>query len=1309
MTKLRIDRKTWKTALGVLLLSAVVLGAVVVGTLHTRAFRVWVLGRILQAVQQKTGTRPQIERLDLSFVPFSADFYGITVHGKEAPGAAPLFRSPHLRLSLRVLPLLRGQVQIDRLTVDQPEIVVRSDAGGQTNLPAAGAPQQAPGFHLSVRYAEVRDGRIRYDDLQIPLSAEVYDLEARLAQVPLTGTYRGEMRYEHGRIRAKDSSSLEHSLVVRVSADSSRCKVEEWKMVARHSRLEGEGVVENYAQPVWKGVYRASVAGSDLGFLLKSPGIPSGDMALQGGLQYSATPDGTFLDEVLVDGVFESRVLGLQAENVSVPVRRLKGRFRLAGGQLKITGVAGEVLGGRLSSASNAIDLKHDAGNLGLDVKGASLEEAGRRWKAGERIPRVVSTADLQLGMHWTAGIRNSLVDLKALLTSRGARASAGDIPLDGAVDLVYDMGRDQVTVRDSTLKTGRTELRASGTVGADSVLKVRLATADLHELVVIGLQHGAADFLENAQLVELRGSAAFEGRVTGRVRDPHLEGRLTGSEVHASGLELRSVETDVKAGAGALELDHAVVESSPQGRLQLAARIPLSDWMPNRSAPFSADVRAEKLPVSVLKQAARAAYPVEGLLTGQLHLEGSMSAPKGRGHLELAGATVYREALSAVSVDLEADANRIHLDGRAQAQAGTFKGVVTYEPRERRYQLEVEARDLDLAKLEMARAQDSQLNGVVSTVVSGSGTLDDPQLKGKIESSALQVRGETFRNLAGQVSVAHRSLEFDMTAVVESSPFAAQGTVSLAGNYPAKIKVDTGKINIAPLLRGRWPATGASVGGDIEVHATVNGPLKEPELLEGRLEIPALHITGKNVALANSGAIRIEYGQGTIHIRDAHLEGSGTKISLGGSMPLGKAGSMKIAARGELNLAILEGWVEGARASGQAKIELQIAGTPASPETSGSIQIANVAYFSDSIPLGFESLNGSATIEGKRIRIQEISGAAGGGKLSLRGSLDFGDRPAYALTLNAQSARVRQNGIRAVVDADLNLNGGGDSQSLDGRVQVHKLSFNEGSDLAEIIAGLSSDEVVSEPAEFEKKIRLNVAVQSDEAVGLSSSQVSVAGSANLRVAGTLARPVVLGRVALTRGEVFFLGKRFELQGGTIAFANTARTRPVLNLYVSTAVEQYNIKISLSGPLDRLKTTYTSEPALPSADIINLLAFGQTTTQAASKSSAPASLGAESAVASAVGGQVAGQLQKVTGISQLTIDPLAGNNQNPGAQIAFQQRVTGNLLITFSTDITSAQSQTVQLKYQVKRNVSVSVLRDENGGYGLDVRYQKVF
>jgi translocation and assembly module TamB len=134
---------------------------------------------------------------------------------------------------------------------------------------------------------------------------------------------------------------------------------------------------------------------------------------------------------------------------------------------------------------------------------------------------------------------------------------------------------------------------------------------------------------------------------------------------------------------------------------------------------------------------------------------------------------------------------------------------------------------------------------------------------------------------------------------------------------------------------------------------------------------------------------------------------------------------------------------------------------------------------------------------------------------------------------------------------------------------------------------------------------------------------------------------------------------------------------------------------------------------LPPSDIINLLAFG-TTSEASAANPVPGNLGAESLVASQVSGQVTSRLQKIAGISELSIDPvLAGGGQstgqNPGARITVQQRVTGNIFVTFSTDVTSTQDQVIQLQYQLTPRVSISGTRDQNGGFGFDTRIKKTW
>jgi translocation and assembly module TamB len=202
---------------------------------------------------------------------------------------------------------------------------------------------------------------------------------------------------------------------------------------------------------------------------------------------------------------------------------------------------------------------------------------------------------------------------------------------------------------------------------------------------------------------------------------------------------------------------------------------------------------------------------------------------------------------------------------------------------------------------------------------------------------------------------------------------------------------------------------------------------------------------------------------------------------------------------------------------------------------------------------------------------------------------------------------------------------------------------------------------------------------------------------------------VILGRVNLSGGDVIFMGNRYILQQGTIDFANPYRTQPNVNLAANTTIQQYNIFLQFYGSADHLRTNYTSVPSLPPSDIINLLAFGKTA-EASAANPTPGNLGAESLLASQVSSQVTSRVEKIAGISKLSVDPvLAGNGtqQNPGARITVQQRVTGNIFVTFATDVTQTQNQVIELQYNITPKVMFSGTRDQNGGFGFDTRIRK--
>jgi translocation and assembly module TamB len=198
---------------------------------------------------------------------------------------------------------------------------------------------------------------------------------------------------------------------------------------------------------------------------------------------------------------------------------------------------------------------------------------------------------------------------------------------------------------------------------------------------------------------------------------------------------------------------------------------------------------------------------------------------------------------------------------------------------------------------------------------------------------------------------------------------------------------------------------------------------------------------------------------------------------------------------------------------------------------------------------------------------------------------------------------------------------------------------------------------------------------------------------------------VITGRTDLSSGELFYRNVRYQLQRGIITFDNPNQTEPVLNVSVNTSVEQYNLTLTLRGPFDTLSTSYTSDPPLATADIINLIARGKTTQE-----SAAAGQSTDSMIASQAASQVSSSVQKLAGISSLQIDPLlGGNNQNPSARVALQQRVTKNFLFTFSTDISQPGSQIVQGDYQINKRWSVSVARDQVGGVSVDGKFHTRF
>jgi translocation and assembly module TamB len=1309
-----VNRTRAGIVVGIALAAIVLLFAVTAMVLHSGAFRRYAVTKIVEAAEQATGARVEIQDMNFRWRPLAIEVSGIRALARGASSEVTLANIARVRVTLKPWQLLHREVAIETLSIEKPEIHLEVLPDGALNLPTPHlSGHRASSFGVQIARLNIWGGQIDYQDRRIPLAVDLRGFRAQATFDHAAKVYRGALSYDEGTVTTNSIRPVQHRAEIHFSADAKSCQFESAQISALHSSLSARGSVSNYNSPIVSGDYSGHVSATDLRWIFRNAALPAGEITLQGSVLYRNDPGSRFLNDLHLDGRMQSAVVITPLNGNDLPVEDLQGEYKLDKGVLRVGKLSGNVVGGRLRSDRVAIDLSRNEGDVSLKIEHASLERGSAMFAGSNPMTRrPAGAADIEARAGWKNGFDRFTAQARVDIRPPDRPTSPKLIPLNGRVELEYDGARQSLSFSQSNLSTGQTQLTFSGTVATNSSVKVHLATKDLQEVMVLATSLSTPPSgQKNPPVPNLGGVAEFNGTISGTTKSPRINGQIQGTNVRYENTRISRLQVHVVVDASSLQLTNGKAAVSSKEQLTFEGKAGLANWSLDPEAPLALRAAASNLPVAELQAVAHASYPVEGTLNGNINVGGTTQRLNGQGHVTLVKARVYGESLDALNVDFHAHDRQIELNGEAQAAAGTLNVQGTYDLGSRRYQVKATTDNLKLAQVEMIKTREPSVNGVLSADISGAGTLDDPQGTVKLRIPSLHFSEADLSAIDAEGTLQHGHGEFTVHSVVQNNPIDLKGSVELTDGHPLKATIDTGKMPIGPLLARFVPATArpqSNFAGELEVHANLDGPADTPAKLKARVEIPTLRVKMESFELANEQRVVLAYQDGTIHIENGQFKGTGSTLSVNGDVSLQGSNAMNANVKGSLDLTALQPWTNGGQASGRVNFELQAHGTRNKPDFHGRAQIANALYTSDAIPMGIESLNGEILMDGSRIQLSNVTANAGGGTISIGGSATYGDNTTFNLAVDAKSVRLREEGIHTVVSAKLAWAGSEQSSKLSGTVIVDRLSFTQGSDLAEIASQFSDTSVAAEPPAFERNAKLNVTVQSADSLNVSSNQLSVAGAVNLTATGSVARPVLLGRISLTSGEVFFLGKRFEIQSGTIAFTNSHKTEPTLNLYVLTVVEQYNITINVTGTPDHLRTVYTSDPALATVDIINLLAFGQTTAEAASTST-PASLGAESAVASAVGGQVASQVQKLAGISQLTLNPLAGSNQNPGAQIAIQQRVTGNVLLTFSTNATSAQNQTVQVQYQPKKNVTVSLLRDEYGGYGIDVHYQKAF
>jgi translocation and assembly module TamB len=465
-------------------------------------------------------------------------------------------------------------------------------------------------------------------------------------------------------------------------------------------------------------------------------------------------------------------------------------------------------------------------------------------------------------------------------------------------------------------------------------------------------------------------------------------------------------------------------------------------------------------------------------------------------------------------------------------------------------------------------------------------------------------------------------------------------------------------------------------------------------------------------MTVTSKGPVRASLTDGVVKLEPLELDAEDTNLIAQGTADLLGDGGLNATARGTVNARLAQAFSPQISSSGRVTFNFTAQGALRKPDLEGSVNFNNVSLAYQQIPNGLSHLNGSMVFNQDRLELRNIVGTTGGGTVTLAGFLIYQQGIYGDVTATLKDTRFRYAGLSSTTDAKIRLQGTGNSMLVSGNVQITRFLVGANMDFAALSGGAGAVSAPPDPNAFVNKVRLDIHITSAPQMDFQNSFAQIAGSVNLRIRGTVAQPAVLGRINITDGKATYSGTTYQLQHGDIYFTNPVKIEPVIDLDATTRIEEYDVTIGLHGTASKLTPTFRSEPPLPEADVISLLAQGRTQEEQSIYNTQQQQAGvngtANAVLSGALNATVSSRIQKLFGVGSVKIDPTyTGSLGQSSARITVTQNIGQQVLLTYATSVNSTTQQLIQAQVNLTPIFSVTAVRDEADVFSLVFKVHK--
>jgi hypothetical protein len=1218
------------------------------------------------------------------------------------PGAAPFLEVRRCRLVPALGSVWAGPFILSRVTLEGLVVRIRAFPEGGDDIPHATS-GSTPDSGVRIGRLTVIGGALELDHRRVPLELDLPDLRGRLDR---RGTaLAGRLTFGLGHIAVGSGPPLRVSTDMNVRFVGDRLLVDQARLRTERSDLAYTGTITLAADPV-------------------------GEFNLHGPVDLEELDQHLWHTNLRIkgDGLYDGTL------NVNGPRLRLKGRLR---------GTAGSFDG---------MDVPEFGGHLGWDERGVHLSGLQVRSFDGRatidleippepeirRLDAVYDGVDADGALAGlfhigTSGIGSAATGTAHLTwgPSRFRYLSGqirlqlqakqdGRTPLRGRFDWNATAGTQQL--QHAELFAPATTLRASGSIAPDDRLDLAVDgdAGDLAAADDLAMRVRRALGNAHALLSGFSGAGRFVGRCRGTLGMPSFTGRFSGQDVGYLGVQWGGVEWAGTADPLVVH-SHSLRVQRGHGEIWLDGETATGEYAEGDAMSFRA--RLAEWPAEDFVRAFHWDTRISGPTTGEVAISGRRSRPVGHLHARLTAGAYYGVPFRDLVLTSRLDGRTATIDASARVGDGSVQlnGTLTDDET---LDGTVTVQKSDLADVGLSPFAGATWSGRVSGSATLQGTLAHPRLTASFSSPGLGLGGASL----GTTTLRFKA-DGDGPVAVQGACRNAEVDLSLSGRfsglppYESDLTLVARQTRLDPLLRLAAPQLPPAIGVVTTGTMAIRGPLSQPRRAAFDLALSDLQVQFPDHPVRNRQPVRATIRDGRLNLASFDLAGEGTNLVVSGDAGVFDDPDARLAmlVRGQADLRTLSIVTDRVRGRGTARLTINLTGTRRAPRSEGTLDLESGGLRLRGFPHGLEEVRGRLEFNESAARLTRLSARLAGGDVDADGEATYTAGRLTSFDVRASGRRVAlryPEGLRSVVDGDLRFTGDADRQWVTGDVTVRQAVWTRRYDIAsELLAAQSVPRPTTAAA---VGLNYDVRVHAPGTLRVDNNLAALDARADLALQGTVDDPSVVGRADVERGRIYFRGSTYVIRRGTIDFADPNRIDPFFDIEAETTLRSYRVTLKVSGTLERVHPTLTSDPPLSPLQILNLLAGADESAvanllQAQRDQAYLAATGAATLAAGRLSEEMGLErgAQRLFGLNRFSIDPTTVNptfaegDVTTAARLTVGKRITPDLSVLYAQDLGGNEERLLSMELVLSDRVSLLLTRTQRPGesadYGFDV------